>query len=185
MTEYRNREEMRRKPLSERRKISLKYGVKGYNEDYDEDFYDDDAPRLTDDTYGATPVKKEKKSTNEEILEKLDIVLDKLAKLERAFQAGAQPQKSSLIIEPIQEKHEPVIPKTDGSMLREIQEMIGQMPTNAWGSPVGEMSQGTTNMTPMLEGTNQPAIQPDVMSSVAILPTSAYDDDVPNILGLD
>ena len=77
------------------------------------------------------------------------------------------------------------MPKTDGSMLREIQEMIGQMPTSAWGSPVGEMSQGTTNMTPMLEGTNQPAIQPDVMSSVATLPTSAYDDDIPNILGLD
>ena len=185
MTEYRNREEMRKKPLSERRKISLKYGVKGYNEDYDDDFYDDDAPKLTDDSYNVAPVKKEKKSTNEEILEKLDIVLDKLAKLERAFQAGAQPQKSSPIIEPIQEKHEPAMPKTDGSMLREIQEMIGQMPASAWGSPVGEMSQGTMNMTPMLEGTNQPAVQPNVISSVASLPTNAYDDDVPNILGLD
>ena len=185
MPELRNRELPRRKPLSERKKISLKYGVKGYNEDYDEDFYDDDAPKLTDDTYNVSPVKKEKKSTNEEILEKLDIVLEKLAKLERAFQAGAQPQKSSLTIEPIQEKQEPVMPKTDGSMLREIQEMIGQMPASAWGSPVGEMSQGTMNMTPMLEGTNQPAVQPDVVSSVATLPTNAYDDDVPNILGLD
>lgn len=185
MTEFRNRKETIRKPLSERKKISLKYGVKGYNEDYDDDFYDDDAPKLTDDTYNVAPVKKEKKSINEEILEKLDIVLDKLAKLERAFQAGAHPQKSSLTIEPIQEKHEPAMPKTDGSMLREIQEMIGQMPASAWGSPVGEMSQGTMNMTPMLEGTNQSAVQPDVVSSVATLPTNAYDDDVPNILGLD
>lgn len=185
MPELRNRELPRRKPLSERKKISLKYGVKGYNEDYDEDFYDDDAPKLTDDVYNVSPVRKERKSTNEEILEKLDIVLEKLAKLERAFQAGAQPPKGSLTIEPIQEKHEPVMPKTDGSMLREIQEMIGQLPASAWGSPVGEMSQGTMNMTPMLEGTNQPAVQPDVVSSVATLPTNAYDDDVPNILGLD
>ena len=178
MTDYRNREIQRRRPLSERKRIPLKYGAKPYNEDIDDDFYDDDAPKIIDTLEDRVPAKRVSKSSNEEVLEKLDIILEKLAKLEMAF--SSQPQVST-----IQEKKEPTMPKTDGSMFREIQTMLGQMPASAWGSPIGEMSQGTMDMTPMVEGTNQPALQRDDVSSVAALPVDSYDDDCPKILGLD
>ena len=178
MTDYRNREIQRRKPLSERKRIPLKYGVRSYKEDIDDDFYDDDAPKIIDTTEDRETSKKTSKSGNEEVLEKLDIILEKLAKLEMAF--SSHPQVST-----IQENKEPTIPKTDGSMLREIQTMLGQMPASAWGSPIGEMSQGTMDMTPMIEGTNQPAHQRNDVSSVGTLPHGSYDDDCPNILGLD
>lgn len=178
MTDYRNREIQRRRPLSERKRIPLKYGVKSYSEDFDDDFYDDDAPKVINTTEDRAPSKRASKSSDKEVLEKLDIILEKLAKLEMAF--SSQPQAST-----IQEKKEPTMPKTDGSMLREIQTMLGQMPASAWGSPIGEMSQGTMDMTPMIEGTNQPALQRNDVSSVTALPAGSYDDDCPNILGLD
>ena len=160
-----------------------------YLEDFDdENVYDDDVSDIVPES------PKKSKSDNGEIIEKLNFIIEKLAKLEKAFSetrhdSVSEPERKEIKEGAIVDnKNSASIPKYQGSpMLDEIRSTLGissQMQSLIPGSPIGDMSAGTMNMTPMVEGTNQPAVQQDVVSSVGTLPSNSYDDECPNIINI-
>ena len=69
-------------------------------------------------------------------------------------------------------------------MIQEMREALGAQQTNVMpGSGLGQMSQGTMNMTPQVNG-GMPQIPADNVSTITTLPANTYDDDVPNIINL-
>ena len=134
-------------------------------------------------TYTKTP--KSGRVSLEEINKKLDIALEKLAKLEKVISSENAVKK-----EETQESYSPQqMPKQTGSMLREIQETLGlnqQMPQFDAPAPYNIKGQGTMDMTPQVDS-NQYIMteQAGNVSKVGTLPNNVYDDDCPKILGLD
>ena len=168
-------------------KKSFKYGnsssrrmYEDYDEDdfdYDDDEFDDDAEEISED---------EEEITNKEILEKLEIVLEKLAKLEKIIYSGDG--KQIQVNEQLQTPSiSPNFQIPNNGMMGEVSSIIrsqGGIGVEMYQNPPPMSGVGTMSMTPMIEGTNQPALQQDVVSSIATMPTSMYDDDIPNIIGV-
>lgn len=186
-----------RKPITRTReslrgiseKKSFRYGNspnRRMYEDFDEDDFDDDDiyDEFDDDVEEVS--EDEEEITNKEILEKLEIVLEKLAKLEKIIYSNNNKQEQVT-----EQMHTPSIPSNfqvpSVGMMGEVSSVIksqGGVGVEMYQSRPPMSGMGTMSMTPMIEWTNQPAIQQDVVSSIATMPTSMYDDDIPNIIGV-
>ena len=134
---------------------------------------DDDVPTLKEDP--KVDNYRPQSSLKNNISEQLQRIEEKIAKLEGMLQEllnrnsqapilpSNQPYQSPIMAESIQMPTMQPAPK--GSMLEEIQSVIAQQ--EAMSGSMGQVGGG------------------DVVSSVATMPSSAYDDDIPNIIGLD
>lgn len=150
--------------------------------------YDDDVSDISSES------SKKSRLDDGEIIDKLNFIIEKLAKLEKAFSdmrynSVSEPDRKEIREgATVDNKSYVSTSKYQGSpMLDEIRSTLGisnQIQSLIPGNPVGDMSVGTMNMTPMVEGTNQPAIQRDVVSSVGTLPSNSYDDECPNIINI-
>lgn len=148
---------------------NYKFSTRSYN-----DFIpDDDVPTLKEDP--KVDNYKTQSSLKGNISEQLQRIEEKIAKLEGMLQEllsrnsqapvlpSNQPYQPSMMAESIQTPAMQPAPK--GSMLEEIQSVIAQQ--EAISGSMGQVGNG------------------DVVSSIATLSPAAYDDDVPNIIGLD
>lgn len=141
------------------------------NIDYDDNVsidygtYDEDGEEFT-----SIKKKAPKLSTVEEINNRLERIEKHLAKLEGMLSrctASASAGMSTLPSSSMQEQFKP----RAGSMLAEVQAAVAQ--TDFFSNPA----------EPGLTSTSNP-LNNDV-TSVGSLPASSYDDDIPNIIGLD
>ena len=164
---------------------SLKYGNSSNRRIYEDDFDDDDFYNEFDDDIEEVS-EDEEEITNKEILEKLEIVLEKLAKLEKVIYSSNNKQEQVT-----EQMHTPSIPSNfqvpSVGMMGEVSSVLrsqGGVGVEMYQNRPLMSGMGTMSMTPMIGGTNQPAIQQDVVTSIATMPTNMYDDAIPNIIGV-
>ena len=152
--------------------------------------YDDEVPYDYDDEIEYPVSKPTPEPHKGPVGGQLERIEERLAKIERMLQQvlnqNAINNYSTVVPQqPVQQT--PRVPQmvesvqpARGSMLGEIQAMIAQQ--GGVGPELGampSMQQQMPGQAPMMQG------MPDINSSIATMSSAAYDDDVPNILGLD
>lgn len=146
-----------------------------YREELEDDIDYDDNVSIDYSAYDeeeSTPIKKKapKLSTMEEINNRLDKIEKHLAKLEGMLSRYTAPTPAGVPTLPSPSIQEQFKPRA-GSMLAEVQAAVAQ--TDFFSNPVEPGLTSTSN-----------SLNNDV-TSVGSLPASSYDDDIPNIIGLD
>lgn len=165
-----------RRPLRQSQKPSYAEDFDNYKfstKNYSDFIPDDDVPTLKEDpkidNYRPQP------SLKGTVSEQLQRIEERIAKLEGMLQELLS-RNSQVPVLPFNQPYQPPMmaesiqmpamqPAPKGSMLEEIQSVIAQQ--EAMSGSMGQVGSG------------------DVVSSVATMSPAVYDDDVPNIIGLD
>lgn len=146
--------------------------------------YDDEVPNIYDDSFEYTSPKKPQEQPKGPVGGQLERIEEKLAKIERMLQQIINQNASKVAYDEITPQQSiPQIPQAQparGSMLSEIQAMVAQQ--GGVGPELGAM-QPPQQISEQFNMQNNMPI--DTMSSIATMSSTSYDDDVPNILGID